>query len=76
MNETGYAAVAKLEEVGRTHASTVAQTAIAWVLANPAVTSAIVGANSLEQLRETLKGAVVRLTTDEKATLDEVTAWS
>lgn len=76
MNESGYTAVAKLEEVGRTHTATVAQTAIAWVLANPSVTSAIVGANSLEQLRETLKGAAVRLTTDEKAALDEVTAWS
>lgn len=75
-NERGFAAVDKLEEVGQRHDATVAQTAIAWVLANPAVTSAIIGANSIEQLEDTMKGAEVRLSDDEKAALDELTSWS
>lgn len=75
MNERGFAAVDRLEEIGRAHNATVAQTAIAWVLANPAVTSAIIGANSIAQLEDTFKGADVSLTPDEKAALDAVTAW-
>ncbi len=75
MTETGFAAVDKLEEIGQAHDATIAQTAIAWILANPAVTSAIIGANSIEQLEDTLKGADVTLSADEKKTLDDVTAW-
>jgi aryl-alcohol dehydrogenase-like predicted oxidoreductase len=43
------------------------------VLANPAVSSAIIGANSVEQLEEIVGGIEVRLTAEEKAALDEVT---
>jgi len=75
MNERGFAAVDKLEEIGRGHDATVAQTAIAWALANPAVTSAIIGANTIAQLEDTTKGAEVKLSAEEKAALDAVTAW-
>jgi 1-deoxyxylulose-5-phosphate synthase len=75
-NERGFAAVDKLEEIGRLHGATVAQAAIAWVLANPAVTSAIIGANSLAQLEETVGGAELILTASEKGALDETTAWT
>lgn len=75
MNEQGFAAVDRLEEIGQAHGATIAQTAIAWVLANTAVSSAIIGANSIEQLTDTMKGADVALTAEEKAALDEVTAW-
>jgi len=75
MNEEGFTAVDKLELIGQEQGATVAQTAIAWVLANPAVSSAIIGANSLEQLRDTFKGADVNLGVEEKQVLDETTAW-
>lgn len=75
MNDRGFDAVEKLEEIGGAHGATVAQTAIAWVLANPAVTSAIIGANSVEQLEDTLKGAEIDLSEQEKEALDETTAW-
>ena len=75
MNERGFAAVDKLEEEGLGHEATIAQTAIAWVLANPAVTSAIIGANTIAQLEDTTKGAEEELSAVEKAGLDEVTAW-
>lgn len=75
MNDRGFSAVEKLEEIGARREATVAQTAIAWVLANPAVTSAIVGANSVEQLEDTIKGAGVELSEEEKEALDEITAW-
>jgi aryl-alcohol dehydrogenase-like predicted oxidoreductase len=75
MNERGFAAVDKLEEIGRAHDATIAQTAIAWVLANPAVTSAIIGANTIAQLDDTAKGADVKLATGEKEALDKITDW-
>ena len=65
----------KLEEVGQAHDATIAQTAIAWVLANPAVSSAIIGANSITQLIDTCKGAEIRLSESEKAELDQATQW-
>jgi 1-deoxyxylulose-5-phosphate synthase len=48
-------------------------TSIAWVLANPAVTSAIIGASRPEQLTATLAAADMTLDADLKATLDELT---
>lgn len=75
MNDWGFAAVDKLEEVGRDYDATIAQTAIAWCLANPAVTSAIIGATSIAQLEDTVRGADVKLSAEDKAALDAVTAW-
>lgn len=75
MNERGFAAVDKLEEIGRVCGATIAQTAIAWVLANPAVTSAIIGATSVAQLEDTIKGADMALSAEDMAALDAVTAW-
>ncbi len=75
LNEQGFTAVDKLEEIGKAHDASIAQTAIAWVLANTAVSSAIIGANSIAQLEDTMKGAKVNLTSEEKAALDVTTAW-
>ena len=73
LNERGFATLDKLDEVGANHSATVAQTAIAWVLANPTVSSAIIGANNVAQLEDTMRGAEIELTSEEKAELDEVT---
>lgn len=76
MNAKGFEAVEKLEAFGQEHGATIAQTAVAWVLANPAVSSAIIGANSVAQLEDNVKGAEVTIMPEEKEALDEVTAWS
>jgi aryl-alcohol dehydrogenase-like predicted oxidoreductase len=76
MNEKGFAALEVLEAVAQDHDASMAQTSIAWVLASPAVTSAIIGANSIEQLGDTIKGAEVALTADDKAALDGATTWA
>lgn len=75
MNDRGFDAVEKLEEVAEAHEATIPQTAIAWVLANPAVDAAIIGANSVEQLTDTIRGAEIVLSEAEKEALDETTAW-
>ena len=48
--------------------------AVAWVLANPAVTAPIVGASRPEQLAPALAAAATALAPDLKARLDELTA--
>jgi aryl-alcohol dehydrogenase-like predicted oxidoreductase len=53
---------------------TMAQVALAWVLAQPGITSAIVGASSLEQLDDNLAAAAFELVPEELAALDAATA--
>jgi 1-deoxyxylulose-5-phosphate synthase len=47
--------------------------AVAWVLANPAVTAPIIGASRPDQLDDTLAGATYRLDADLKTRLDDLT---
>ena len=75
MNERGFQVVDKLTEVAANHGATVAQTAVSWLLANPAVTSAIIGANTVTQLADTMLAAEIKLLAEEKAALDTVSAW-
>jgi aryl-alcohol dehydrogenase-like predicted oxidoreductase len=46
--------------------------AIAWVLANPAVTSCIVGSKSPQQVSEQVGGAAVRLSQDHLKTIADI----
>ena len=75
MNARGFAAVEALAEMAAARGVSVPQLAMAWVLANPAVTAAIAGANSVAQLAENMGGAALVLSTEEKTRLDAVTAW-
>src|SRR4029077_13859948 len=47
--------------------------AIAWVLANPTITSAILGASRPDQLTDTLGAVDLEVTAELKAQLDEIT---
>jgi L-glyceraldehyde 3-phosphate reductase len=60
-----------LNEIAAGRGQTLAQMAIAWVLRDPRITSALVGASSVEQLDDTL-GALDRLdfSDDELAEID------
>jgi aryl-alcohol dehydrogenase-like predicted oxidoreductase len=50
--------------------------AVAWVLANPAVTAPIIGASKPEQLADSLAAAETAMSAELKGRLDEVTkAW-
>jgi aryl-alcohol dehydrogenase-like predicted oxidoreductase len=65
-------AVAKLEPLAKQAGLTLAQLAVAWVLQNPNVASAIVGASRPQQVHENVKAAGVRLDADLLAKIDEV----
>jgi aryl-alcohol dehydrogenase-like predicted oxidoreductase len=72
--EAGFKVVEKMREVaGRSDAS-VAQIAVAWLLAKPVVSSVIVGASKLHQLEDNLKAADVKLSDAEVTELDAITA--
>ena len=65
--------VKDLEAFAAERGITVAQLAIAWTLAKPAVQVAIVGARNPEQIKATAPAAEVRLTADDLARIDEIT---
>jgi aryl-alcohol dehydrogenase-like predicted oxidoreductase len=50
----------------------VAQIALAWILSKPFVSSVIIGAKSMDQLRDNIAASRVQLTADEIKVLDEV----
>ena len=72
--EQGFALVETMRAIGEAHGASVAQVALAWLLAKPAVSSVIIGASKLSQLDDNLAAADVALTADEVASLDAATA--
>ncbi len=66
--------VEAMRPIAKEHGVSVAQIALAYLLAKPAVTSVIIGAKTDEQLADNLAAAAVELTADELATLDRVSA--
>jgi aryl-alcohol dehydrogenase-like predicted oxidoreductase len=74
-NERGYALIEALDEIGQAHGKTVAQTSLAWMLSNPVITAPIIGANTVDQLNDTLGAAGYRLSAEEVARLNELTKW-
>ncbi|OZM70016.1 aldo/keto reductase [Amycolatopsis antarctica] len=71
LREDVLAAVAKLEPLAEQAGLSLARMAVAWVLQNPNVASAIVGASRPEQVRENVRAAGVRLDADLLAAIDE-----
>ncbi len=67
--------VRALDEIAAGRGQTLAQLALQWVLRNPVVVSAIIGASSVAQLEQNL-GAVdaPALTADELAAIDRALA--
>jgi aryl-alcohol dehydrogenase-like predicted oxidoreductase len=64
--------VADLEPIAKEAGLTMAQLAVAWVLQNPGVSAAIIGATRPEQVRENTKAAGVRLDPELLRRIDEV----
>ena len=73
LNEKTYTIVDELEIIAKAHDSTAARIALAWVQAQPGVTSTIIGARRLAQLDDNVKALDVELSADELARLDALT---
>ncbi|SDP57052.1 Predicted oxidoreductase [Pedococcus dokdonensis] len=72
--ERTWAVVDAVVDVAKSAGVTPAQTALAWVGAQPAVTSVILGARTVEQLQDNLAAADLDLTDEQLARLSEVSA--
>jgi len=74
VDERVFDAVDALGAVAKARGATIAQVALAWLLAQPAVTSVIIGAKTMAQLEDNLGAPAVRLTDDEVDSLSATTA--
>ncbi|MDQ0456596.1 aldo/keto reductase [Rhizobium paknamense] len=66
--------VALMREIGERHGASVAEVALAYILAKPFVTSVIIGAKRLEQLEQNIRAVDLKLTTEDLERLDAVSA--
>ena len=70
--EQAYSVAQGLDDWARDQGRDIVQLAIAWVLANPSVSSALVGAKSSEQVYHNAKAADWRLTPEDLAEIEEL----
>jgi aryl-alcohol dehydrogenase-like predicted oxidoreductase len=71
--ERAYDLIDLLRSIGAKRNASPAQISLAWVLAQPAVSSVLIGASRLEQLEDNLGALRVELSADELAQLDAAT---
>ncbi|MDQ1486346.1 MAG: hypothetical protein QOJ62_2039 [Actinomycetota bacterium] len=71
----GWRLIARLSELAVAHDVSVGAVAIAWILAHPNITSAVVGANSVAQLTVLLPAATTTLTDPEVTELGDL-GWA
>jgi aryl-alcohol dehydrogenase-like predicted oxidoreductase len=69
----GFDAVDALDEVAKQKGASIAQAALAWLLAQRGVTSIIIGANKMSQLEDNLKAVDVQLSAEEIERLSATT---
>ena len=67
-----FEALTRLKQIAREHGRSLPQFALAWILSNETITSAISGATSVKQLEENVGATEVKLSPEELAACDEV----
>ncbi|WP_217576458.1 aldo/keto reductase [Streptomyces sp. GbtcB7] len=72
--EKAYDVIDVLKAVAARHEVSAAQVALAWVLAQPGVTSTIIGAKRVEQLTDNIAAAELKLSEQDLTELDTVSA--
>ena len=73
-NDKSFSKIDEVRQVVSDAGLNMTTVAIAWVLANPVVTSAIIGASRADQLNDTLIACEMKLDAGLKQKLDELTA--
>lgn len=74
LDARGHRVLGALDEVAAAHGATPAQVALAWVMAQPAISAAIASATTVEQLDELAKSAALVLSADELRKLGDASA--
>ncbi|MNS43959.1 L-glyceraldehyde 3-phosphate reductase [compost metagenome] len=72
--DRAYDSIDALKSVADARGVSVAQVALAWLLHQQVVTSVIIGAKRVDQLDDNLAATTIKLTQDELAALDKVSA--
>jgi aryl-alcohol dehydrogenase-like predicted oxidoreductase len=72
--DRAYDCIEAMEVIAAAHGVSVAQIALAWLLHRPWVTSVIIGAKTTDQLHDNLAATAVKLTPEDMAILDKVSA--
>jgi 1-deoxyxylulose-5-phosphate synthase len=71
-NDSNFAAVSRVKEIAAEHGRDMAQLSLAWILANPVVTSIIIGATSVKHVEHNIAATEMTLSAEEMAKCDEV----
>lgn len=71
-NTTTWEVIGAVQDLAEARGASMAQVALAWVAAQPAVTSVILGARKMEQLQDNLGAASLTLTSEELEQLSAV----
>ncbi|NWJ47639.1 MAG: aldo/keto reductase [Chloroflexi bacterium] len=75
MNEKGFALLEKMDKIAESHNATLAQIALAWLLARPVITAPIASATTVEQTRELMGAVSIKLEKEDLAELNAASAW-
>lgn len=70
--ETTWAIIGTVEDIAKARGASMAQVALAWTAAQPAITSVILGARTVDQLNDNLGAAQLVLSAEELAQLSDV----
>jgi aryl-alcohol dehydrogenase-like predicted oxidoreductase len=74
-SQSNWLLLEKMKTIGVEKSSkTISQIALAWLLSDPLITSPIIGPRTLEQLQDNLGAVGLRLTPEEKNTLDQASS--
>ena len=75
MTEKNFTLIDKLEEIGQARGKSVLQMALAWVMHQPAITSAIIGVNTVEQWQAMVGVIDLKLSEEELKQINELSKW-
>ena len=64
--------MAELKKIAEANGRSLVQFSLAWIINNPVISSAIVGASSAKQLEDNVKAVDIKLTDEEKKACDAV----
>ncbi len=74
LNPRGLRILTALDDIAGKHGASASRVALAWLIARPGITAPIVSATSVEQLKDVLAAAQVRLSAEDVAQLDAASA--
>ncbi|MCZ6677909.1 MAG: aldo/keto reductase [Candidatus Poribacteria bacterium] len=72
LRDESYEVAQALKPLADAHGKTLTQFALAWVLANPIITSVIIGPRTMEQLEDNLGGLDCTLSAEDEAAIDQL----